>query len=177
MMFAFSRDRAVPGSALWRKVARNRVPVNAVVAIGVLAWLIMVPSLFSVVAYLVATSIAVIGLNIAFALPILLRIRAGERFEPGAWSLGRHYRWISPVALAWIAFICVVGILPISPNGIPGAEEFDPALVNYSPVTVLVALVLFGGWYLLSARKWFTGPVREADSDADLADIERELRS
>ena len=47
MMFAFSRDRAVPGSTLWRKVARNRVPVNAVIAIGVLAWLIMVPSLFS----------------------------------------------------------------------------------------------------------------------------------
>ncbi len=83
MMFAFSRDRAVPGSRVWRKVARNRVPVNAVIAIGVLAWLIMVPSLYSVVAYLVATSIAVIGLNIAFALPIILRIRAGERFERG----------------------------------------------------------------------------------------------
>ena len=177
MMFAFSRDRAVPGSALWRKVARNRVPVNAVVAIGVLAWLIIVPSLFSPVAYFVATSIAVIGLNIAFALPIILRIRAGSRFEPGAWSLGRHYRWIAPLAVAWIAFICVVGVLPISPNGIPGAEEFDPALVNYSPFTVVAALVLFGGWYLISARKWFTGPIREADSDAELADIERELRT
>jgi hypothetical protein len=72
MMFAFSRDRAVPGSRLWRKVARNRVPVNAVLAIGVLSWLIMVPSLFSLVAYLVATSIAVIGLNIASPLPIIL---------------------------------------------------------------------------------------------------------
>ena len=36
MMFAFSRDRAVPGSRMWRKVARNRVPVNAVIAIAVL---------------------------------------------------------------------------------------------------------------------------------------------
>ena len=26
MMFAFSRDRAVPGHQLWRRVARNRVP-------------------------------------------------------------------------------------------------------------------------------------------------------
>ena len=26
MMFAFSRDRAVPGHKLWRKVGRNRVP-------------------------------------------------------------------------------------------------------------------------------------------------------
>ncbi len=177
MMFAFSRDGAVPGSRLWRKVARNRVPVNAVIAIGVLAWLIMVPSLFSLVAYLVATCFAVIGLNIAFALPIILRIRTGSRFEPGAWSLGRHYRWISPLAVAWIAFICVVGVLPVSPNGVPGAEEFDWEVVNYSPITVVAAFVLFGGWYLISARKWFTGPVRESGTDSGLADIERELRA
>src|SRR5689334_20387393 len=144
MMFAFSRDRAVPGSTLWRKVARNRVPVNAVLAIGVLSWLIMVPSLFSLVAYLVATSIAVIGLNIAFALPIILRIRAGSGFESGAWSLGRHYRWISPLAVAWIAFICIVGILPVSPNGVPGAEEFNWEVVNFSPITVVAAFILFG---------------------------------
>jgi hypothetical protein len=42
---------------------------------------------------------------------------------------------------------------------------------------VLAALILFGGWYLISARKWFTGPIREAGSDAELADIERELRA
>ena len=95
------------------------------IALGVLAWLIMVPSLFSLVAYLVATSIAVIGLNIAFALPIILRIKAGDRFEAGAWSLGRHYKWISPAAVAYIALICVAGILPVSPSGVPGAEEFD----------------------------------------------------
>ena len=177
MMFAFSRDRAVPGSKIWRKVARNRVPVNAVLAIGVLSWLIMVPSLFSVVAYLVATSIAVIGLYIAFALPIILRIRAGSSFEHGAWSLGRHYKWVSPLAVAWIALVCILFLMPVSPSGVPGADDFDWELVNYAPLTVGGALILFGGWYLLSARKWFTGPVREAGSDAELADIERELRA
>ena len=177
MMFAFSRDRAVPGSKIWRKVARNRVPVNAVLAIGVLSWLIMVPSLFSVVAYLVATSIAVIGLYIAFALPIILRIRAGSSFEHGAWSLGRHYKWVSPLAVAWIALVCILFLMPVSPSGVPGADDFDWELVNYAPLTVGGALILFGGWYLISARKWFTGPVREAGSDAELADIERELRA
>jgi amino acid transporter len=39
MMFAFSRDGAVPGRSLWRKVSvRNRVPTNAVIAIAVLSW-------------------------------------------------------------------------------------------------------------------------------------------
>ena len=121
MLFAFSRDRAVPGWRLWRAVAANRVPVNAVAAIAVLAWALMLPTLINgAIGYLVGTSIAVIGLYIAFALPIFLRIRVGERFECGAWNLGRHYRWIAPLAVAWIAVICVLFLLPVSPKGIPG---------------------------------------------------------
>jgi amino acid transporter len=178
MMFAFSRDRAVPGSRLWRKVAGNRVPVNAVIAIAVLSWALMLPTLINgAIGYAVGTSIAVIGLYIAFALPIILRIKAGDRFEHGAWSLGRHYKWISPLAVAWIALVCIIFLLPFSPKGIFGAEDFDWALVNYAPLTVGGALILFGGWFLLSARKWFTGPVREADTDDELTSIERGLES
>jgi amino acid transporter len=163
MMFAFSRDRAVPGSRLWRRVGANRVPVNSVIAIAVTSWALMLPTLANgVVGYAVGTSIAVIGLNIAFALPIILRIKAGDRFEPGAWSLGRHYKWVSRIAVAWIGLVCVLFLMPISPNGIPGAEGFAWEAVNYAPLTVGGALVLFGGWYFVSARKWFTGPVREA---------------
>jgi len=178
MMFAFSRDGAVPGSRMWRKVAANRVPVNAVIAIAVLSWALMLPTLANgVVGYLVGTSIAVIGLYIAFALPIILRIRAGARFEGGAWSLGHHYRWIAPVAVAWIAIVCLLFLMPVSPKGIPGAADFDWNVVNYAPLTVGGALVLFGGWYLLSARRWFTGPVREVGTEEELTINEPELEA
>jgi amino acid transporter len=175
MMFAFSRDRAVPGSRLWRRVSANRVPVNAVIAIVVASWALMIPTLANgVVGYAVGTSIAVIGLYIAFGLPIILRIRAGEKFEPGPWSLGRNYKWISTTAVAWISAMCVLFLLPLSPNGIPFTEEFTWESVNYAPLTVGGAFLLFGGWYLLSARKWFTGPVREVTAQAELAAIQRE---
>ncbi len=178
MMFAFSRDRAVPGSRLWRKVSRNRVPVNAVAAIAVLAWALMIPTLANgAIGYLVGTSIAVIGLYIAFALPIILRIKEGARFEAGAWSLGNHYKWISPLAVVWIVLICVLFLLPVSPKGVPGAADFDWNVVNYAPLTVGAALVLFGGWYLISARNWFTGPVREAGSEEELTSIEQQLEA
>lgn len=169
MMFAFSRDRAVPGWSLWRRVARNRVPVYSVLAIAVLAWALMLPTLVNgAIGYLVGTSIAVIGLYIAVALPIVLRIRAGRRFEPGDWSLGRHYRWISPISVAWIAVVCVLFLLPVSPKGVPGAPGFDWNVVNYAPLTVGGAMLLFGGWYLCSARRWFTGPVRETGTSDEL---------
>jgi hypothetical protein len=37
-------------------------------------------------------------------------------------------------------------------------------------------LILFGGWYLLSARRWFTGPVRETQTEQELESIEGSLQ-
>jgi hypothetical protein len=35
------------------------------------------------------------------------------------------------------------------------------------------ALILFGGWYLLSAHRWFKGPIRQG-TEEELERIERE---
>jgi amino acid transporter len=172
MMYAFSRDGAVPGHRIWRRISRDRVPIYAVVAIGILAWLLMVPTLKNaVVGYLVGTSIAVIGLYIAFGIPVFLRLRAGEAFERGAWHLGNRYKWIDVLAIAWIILICILFMLPIAPGGVPWDDAFDWNVVNYAPLTVGGALLLFGGWYVLSAHKWFKGPVRQGD-EQDLERIE-----
>ena len=103
MMFAFSRDGAVPGNRWWRRVSRHRVPVYAVFAIGVLSGLLMVPAIWNyLVGYAAGTAIAVIGLYIAFILPVFLRLRLGDKFEHGAWSLGRHYKWIDTLQSVWV---------------------------------------------------------------------------
>jgi amino acid transporter len=175
MMFAFSRDRAVPGYQLWRRVARtDRVPVFAVGAICVLAWLLMLPTLANAfIGYLVGTSISVIGLFLAFGLPIVLRYRAGDRFEHGAWSLGPHYRWIDPIAIGWIALMCIIFLMPVAPAGIPWNDDFNWEVVNYAPITLGGAFLLFGGWWVLSAHRWFKGPIRQG-TEEELATIERE---
>jgi len=146
MMFAFSRDGAVPGHRFWARISkRDRVPMYSVWAIAVLAWALMIPTLSNAaVGYLVGTSIAVIGLYIAFGIPIYLRLRSGDRFEHGAWSLGRHYKWIGWTSIAWIVFICILFLLPVTPTGIPWKHGFDWNVVNYAPLTVGGALLLFG---------------------------------
>jgi amino acid transporter len=173
MLFAFSRDRAVPGHQLWSRVAlAGRVPVFAVAAICVVAWLLMLPTLANAfIGYLVGTSISVIGLFLAFGLPIVLRYRAGDRFEHGAWSLGRHYRWIDPIAIGWIALMCIIFLMPVTPTGIPWNDGFNWEVVNYAPITLGGAFLLFGGWWVLSARRWFKGPIRQG-SEEELARIE-----
>ena len=130
-------------------------------AIAVLAFLTPLPAWwFGYTGYFASTAIAVIGLYIAFMLPIILRLRAGEKFERGAWHLGRHYKWIDTIAILWIVFICIVFILPFNYLGVPWNKGFDWNYFNYTPIPVALAFVLFGGWYVQSARKWFKGPVR-----------------
>jgi amino acid transporter len=176
MMFAFSRDGAVPGWRMWRQVARNRVPWAAVLAIGTLSWALMIPTWWNNFAgYLVGTSIAVIGLYIAFAIPIWLRWRQGESFERRAWHLGSHYKWMDIVAILWIILICILFMLPIAPSGIPFKSGFDWNVANYAPLTVIGAFVLFGGWYLVSARKWFKGPVSMGtEEEIERLEVEQE---
>ena len=176
MMFAFSRDGAVPGRTLWRKVSRtNRVPVYAVAAIAVLSWALMLPTLANgAIGYLVGTSIAVIGLYIAYGIPIYLRWRAGDAFQPGAWTLGPHYRWINPIAFCWIIFIAILFILPTTPTAIPWHSGFNWDVVNYAPITVGSVLLIVGIWWLASAHKWFKGPIVQGN-EAELERIESEL--
>jgi hypothetical protein len=175
MTFAFSRDGAVPGHQLWRRLAFRRVPAYAAAAICVLAWALMLPTLSNAaVGYLVGTSIAVIGLYIAFALPIWLRWRAGDRFEHGVWSLGNHYKWLNPLALLWILLICILFLAPSVPQGIPWHTDFSWDLANYAPITVGGAFILFGGWWLISANRWFKGPIRQG-SEEELERIEAQL--
>ena len=148
------------------------MPDLAVVAIGILSWLLMVPTLKNaVVGYLVGTSIAVIGLYIAFGIPVFLRLRAGEAFERGAWHLGNRYKWIDVLAIAWIILICILFMLPIAPAECRGTTRSTGTSSITHRLTVGGALLLFGGWYVLSAHKWFKGPVRQGD-EQDLERIE-----
>ena len=48
MLFAFSRDRAVPGHQLWSKVSKNKIPANGVIITAVLAATITLPALVEV---------------------------------------------------------------------------------------------------------------------------------
>jgi hypothetical protein len=175
MLFAFSRDGAVPGHRLWRQVGKNRVPHLSVIAITVLSAAVMIPAIWNyLVGYLVGTGIAVIGLYVAFILPVILRFRLGDRFEPGAWSLGKHYKWIDVVSIIWVAFISVLFLLPPYKASVPWEEGWTWEAVNYAPILVGGALLLFGGWYVLSAHKWFKGPVRMG-TEEELERLEQQI--
>jgi hypothetical protein len=117
------------------------------------------------------TSIATIGLYIAYAIPIFVRLRMGDAWEPGEWTLGRWYRPVGIVACLWVAFISILFILPVSPLGTPGNANFTWLSFNYAPIAVGGTMLLVGGWWVLSARHWLKGPVAQGSAE-ELARIE-----
>lgn len=168
MIYAFSRDGALPASSFWHRVnKRTRTPTNAVWLAAGGAFILGLPYLWNSTAYFAVTSIAVIGLYIAYVLPTFLRLRQGDAFQRGPWHLGRWSKLVGTVAVVWVVFITVLFMLP--PKSPITIDSF-----NYAPIAVLVVLGFAGIWWLMSARKWFTGP-KVQGSPEELAAIERDL--
>ena len=71
-----------------------------------------------------------------------------------------------PVAVAEIIIICIYFILPTVPSGVPVNEHFAAGATSSTRRSRIAILV--GGamlWWVLSAKNWFTGPVRTIDGD------------
>ncbi|NDE66135.1 MAG: amino acid permease, partial [Actinobacteria bacterium] len=163
MMFAFSRDGAVPGGNLWKKVNKHQVPSNAVLVSAIAGVVLTLPALWksptgAPTAFYAVVSVCVISLYLAFLIPIYLRLKAGDKFKVGEWNLGSKYKWMGTIAVAEIAIISVYFILPFSPAGVPGNEGFTWTAVNYAPIITGGALIILWIWWNLSAKKWYTGP-------------------
>jgi amino acid permease (GABA permease) len=170
MIYAFSRDGALPASALWHRInPRTRTPTNAIWLAAGGAFVLGLPYLFNATAYAAVTSIAVIGLYIAYVAPTFLRLRRGDAFERGPWHLGRWSRPIGTVAVVWVLIITVLFMLPTTSP--VTAETF-----NYTPIAVVAVLGFAGIWWLVSARKWFTGP-KVQGSEEELEAVEHDLET
>jgi amino acid transporter len=174
MMYAFSRDGAVPGWRIWSRVNQRRIPFNAVMAVAVLALILTLPALKGnkdgvTVAFTAVVSIGVIGLYLAYIIPIYLRWKMKDRFEPGPWTLGKKYRWLNVIAIVEVLIIVVIYFnMPFSAQGVPWEDDFEWSLFNYTPLVTGGVALAVGIWWMVSARKWFKGPrhtVEEIDRE------------
>jgi len=87
-------------------------------------------------------------------IPIALRVVYADRFVRGPFHLGRLSLVVAGTAVLWIAFIAIVFCLP----------ELNPVnsqTLNYAPVAVGIVVAYSLGFWLVSARKWFAGPIKQ----------------
>ena len=88
------------------------------------------------------------------AIPIALRVVYAKRFVRGPFHLGPFSYPVAIAAVTWIAFISIAFILP-------SENPVNSQTLNYTIVAVGIILAYSMGFWVLSARKWFTGPVKQ----------------
>jgi amino acid transporter len=172
MTFAFARDRGLPAWRTLSKVDRNGTPIAAII-VGTVAGLILtLPALYEApngvpVAFFAVVSVAVIGLYVAFLIPIALRLRLGDRFEPGPWTLGRKYKVIGWISVIEIIVVSIYFIMPFTPAAVPFSKDFDWKALNYAPFVLLTVLVVVAVLWFVDGRKHFTGMRRNIDEPSN----------
>lgn len=157
--YALSRDRGLPFSSLWVRLSRDKVPVLAVWLVGGIAVAVTLPVLKSNVVFFAVTSMSTVGWVGGYAVPIFFRLRNAEsKFHPGPFYLGDYVgpltKVVHAVAFCWILYTCVVFLIPTT-------YPITWNNFNYAPVGMAAISSFFLLWWLLDARKWFRGPVRE----------------
>jgi len=191
MIYAFSRDGALPGSKFWHKInTKTRTPTNSVWLGVTLSALVGTLSLYQKggfsTAFFALTGICVIGLYISYAIPIYLRLTNPD-FTVGPWNLKGKHKLVGWTALVWIAFISILFIAPpfwpfwspfgetVFNAGTPEAYTvFHQNNFNFTGPLILIAAVFVLGYWSLSGKKWFTGP-KVMGTREELLAIEREL--
>jgi hypothetical protein len=157
----------MPGWWLFRRLTAKRVPLFAVLAVSLAAFLITIPAYFGNKqgvpwAYFAITAICTVGLYLAYIIPVFLRLRRGSSFQAGVWTLGRWYKWVNIGAIAFVVLVVYALDGPTSAAGAPWNKGFTWTAFNYSPLVLLVGLVV-GIWWWLGAKKRYHGPVRTID--------------
>ncbi len=169
MIYAFSRDGAMPFSSYWHHVnPKRRIPVHSAWFGAIGAFVLSFWYIWSPVAYFAVVSIAVIGLYIAYLTPVFLHRINPKAFVPGPYRMNPAVSTIIGwIAVIWVVFICIIFLLP----------QYTPITktnFNYTPVAVLVVIGFAGIWWVASARKWFKGPKIQGSAE-ELAEIEHDL--
>ena len=192
MIYAFSRDGALPGSKFWHKInPKTRTPTNSIwLGVGLSA-IVGALSLYQKGGYSTAffamTGICVIGLYIAYAIPIYLRLTNPD-FQTGPWNLKGKHKLVGWTSLIWIGFITILFFAPLfwpfwpfwgKDNAILNADGTQSGLfkqnnVNFTAPLIIGSFIVIALYWAFSGRKWFTGPKVQGTPE-ELRAIEREL--
>lgn len=133
-------------------------------------------------------SAAVIGLYTSYITPVFLRITSGrDKLVPGPFSLGKWYLPIGAIACAWVVFIVVLLLFP--PESNPAADTMSTcsprptsssadclcaAPADYAVVIIMAVFVFASASWIISARKWFKGPVTTVGDSVTLTYDEKQ---
>jgi amino acid transporter len=139
VIFAYSRDGAIPGSRWWSRVnQKTKTPVNCIWFVLTIAALLGLLAFASPVAIGAVFSIGAIGQYIAFVTPIGLKLFfARDKFRPGPWNLGKFSKPVGVVAVMWLLLIIPALVFPaVKGNDLTDLTMNYTCLIYGGPVSI-----------------------------------------
>jgi hypothetical protein len=61
--------------------------------------------------------------------------------------------------------VTILFVFPLYKSGLPWEDDFAWEATNYTILWFAGIGLVFGGWWALSAKNWFKGPVRMGTED------------
>ncbi|KAK4947424.1 hypothetical protein LTR10_013792 [Elasticomyces elasticus] len=165
LIWAFSRDHGLPFSTFFSHITPwNRCPTNAVIAITVSVSLLTLINIGSTAAFNALISLTTLGFYFSYAIPILMfAIRRYSTRNPivfGPWTLGKFGIVSNVLAIAFCVFLII--FLPF-PSELPVTGQN----MNYASPVFGAVMIFAVANYFIRARKRFTGPIKEVDSESE----------
>lgn len=154
-IFAFSRDRLLPFSSIWVKI--NRFSGTPLYAVWLSVFWCIAINLIALGNYAAISgvfNVTAIALDWSYCIPILCKLIWGK-FQPGPWHMGRASWWVNAWACTWTLFVSIIFILPTL-RPVTGEN------MNYA-AAFLVAILIAAAIYWIWGRRWYTGPIIEAE--------------
>ena len=152
--YAFARDGAIPGSALWSKIdKRLDVPLWGLTLSFLVDCLLGLIYFGSAAAFNSFTGVATICLCTSYALPILVSVVRGRKaLRYASFPLGRFGYVINIITLAWVVLSVVIFCMPSV------LTDLSASSMNYASVVFAGFAAISLGWYFVWGRKHFAGP-------------------
>lgn len=155
-VFAFSRDNLLPFSKVWTKVNRfTGTPIYAVWISIVCCIAINLVGLAEYNAILGVFNICAIALDWSYCIPIFCKIAFG-RFQPGPWHMGKVGYFVNAYACLWTLFVSLIFLLP-------AYRPVTALNMNWAIAFLALILLVSTAWWYISGRKYYTGPLIEAE--------------
>ncbi|KAG9242860.1 amino acid/polyamine transporter I [Calycina marina] len=157
--WAFSRDGAIPGFQLWKKVnPKLDVPLNAMILSMSVQIILGFLYFGSVAAFNAFSGVGVICLTVSYAVPIAVSLIGGRmHIKRGSFDMGLLGLICNIVALAWTALaiplFCMPSYLPV-----------EAATMNYASVVFVAIIVISSAWYYAYGRTHYKGPPVQEDA-------------
>ncbi|KAK7525059.1 amino acid permease-domain-containing protein [Phyllosticta citriasiana] len=166
-VFAYSRDRLVPGSHIWTKIdKRTGTPIYAVWFSIFWCIAINLIGLGSYTAIAGVFNACAIALDWSYIIPIFCKMVSG-RFEKGPWHMGAASWFVNAWACIWTVFVSIIFILPTE-------RPTTAANMNWA-IVYLMGVIIFSiiCWWF-GANKFYTGPLVETEvANSDQGDGSR----